>query len=90
MNPHQFLDAIMAFCHFTNASVTSYGRSRKHNEDVGGKVFSPHQFWLGCDVVYDDLPVPSAVAHETAERLGLFLISEGDHDHLQPLDWKAG
>lgn len=25
-----------------------------------------------------------------AERLGLRVFFEGDHDHLQPLDWKAG
>lgn len=33
---------------------------------------------------------PVAERGAIAERLGLKLIDEGDHDHLQPLDWRAG
>jgi hypothetical protein len=46
---------------------------------------SPHLCWLGADVVYDG-PAPEHGAR-WAMRLDLKLIREGDHDHLQPLDW---
>lgn len=36
----------------------------------------------------DELPFVQRA--EIAGRLGLKLIAEGDHDHLQPLDWRAG
>lgn len=36
-------------------------------------------------------PQPSRAAKiELATRLGLLLIDEGDHDHLQPLTWTKG
>jgi hypothetical protein len=35
-------------------------------------------------------PMPLVEREERAMRLGLKLIDEGDHDHLQPLDWRAG
>lgn len=35
-------------------------------------------------------PMPLAEREERARRLGLKLIDEGVHDHLQPLDWRAG
>ena len=89
MTLHTFVDAVVAYCHATGASVTSWGRSRAHNAKVGGQLYSPHRFWLGLDVVYDQT-LSGAERSQTARRLGLFLLDEGGHDHLQPLDWTKG
>lgn len=95
MTRSEFYEAACQYAALTGASQTSGLRSFKHNAEVGGKPFSPHLFGLGLDLVYDDLtmltdPVKGARNKEIANRLGLFLLREGDHDHLQPLDWRAG
>ena len=92
MTPHDFLDALRTYCALTGASVTSYGRTPGHNADpkIGGVKNSAHLYWLAADVVYDPpVPIPS-VRTERARRLGLWLLAEGDHDHLQPLEWSKG
>lgn len=89
MSPDQFLDALRAYCSITGASVTSFGRTWEHNREVGGVPRSAHIVWLAADVVYD-ADRPPADGPEWAGRLGLRLIREGDHDHLQPLDWRKG
>jgi hypothetical protein len=89
MTPSDFMELLIAYCLFTRGSVKSYGRTLQHNAQVGGVELSAHQFWVGADVVYDE-PVELELAKATAERLGLRLIREADHDHLQPLGWPAG
>lgn len=89
MTTGEFAEAAKTYCMLMDGSVTSFGRTVTHNHNVGGVKFSAHRFWLGLDVVYD-IPLPEADRIETARRLGLKLIAEGDHDHLQPLDWQAG
>lgn len=84
-----FCDAVRTYCTMTGASVTSWGRTPKHNQAVGGVAFSAHQVWLGLDVVYD-APVEEGVRKVWAGRLGLRLVIEGDHDHVQPSEWAAG
>ena len=84
----EFADAVRAYALITGASATSWGRTEKHNEAVGGVKYSAHRFWLAADLVYDGPPPPDAVA--VAHRLGLKLIEEGDHHHVQPLGWIAG
>ena len=89
MTPHEFLDAMMQLASRHCFRETSGYRSRVSNANVGGKLFSAHQYWLGRDIILE----PGESLEETKEsarRLGLFLIDEGDHFHLQPLDWKAG
>ena len=67
-------------------SVTSGGRSPNRNAQVGGKPNSAHLLDLAADVVPDGLT--SDAARETLARgLGLMLIIEADHDHLQPMEW---
>jgi Peptidase M15 len=90
MEPHEFFDALRNWCAFFDGSITSYGRTSKHNSEVGGVSFSAHLFWLAADVVYDDPPPSINVATETAKRLKLMLVREPDHDHLQPADWPPG
>lgn len=88
MTVGDFAEAVAMYCLLHGGSITSWGRSTKHNKDVGGVAGSSHRFWRGADVVYDTPPVATRV--EYASRLGLKLLPEGDHDHLQPLDWRAG
>lgn len=64
--------------------MSSGGRTVAHNRSVGGAPRSYHLLWLAVDVVYDEMP-PEDDARETARQLGIHLIRETDHDHLQPL-----
>lgn len=89
MSPIEFYSRLVAYCAAMGASVTSYGRTTKHNQDLHGVAGSPHRFWCAADVVYDERP-PALTAGEAARRLGLKLIREADHDHLQPLGWPPG
>jgi len=79
----------MTFCDLTGGSVTSWKRTVRHNTEVGGVPNSAHLYGLGFDVVYDARP-PLAATMERARRLGLKLIREDDHDHIQPWNWEAG
>lgn len=91
MSIGEFAEAVAMYCLLHGGSITSWGRSTHHNREVGGVPGSPHRFWRGADVVYDDLNTQSdPLRLEYARRLGLKIVQEGDHDHLQPLDWAAG
>lgn len=74
----------MGYCYAMKASVSSYGRTEKHNKAVGGKDDSNHLQWLAADVVYDE-PIVKARRDKVARRYGLEVIDEGDHDHVEPL-----
>lgn len=89
MSPERFAEAVRIYCAYTKASGTSSGRTAKHNKAVGGVPTSAHQFWLAIDVVYDE-PLPIELRKDVGARLGLTVIVEGDHDHLQPAGWRAG
>jgi Peptidase M15 len=86
MMPRDFAVAIIAYCDATNGSVTSWGRSERHNHAVGGAADSAHRWWLAADVIYDERP-DHATARRLAAAYGLHLRRETDHDHLQPADW---
>lgn len=85
----EFAQAVAEYCLLTRASETSGGRTVRHNEAVGGVAASPHLYFRGRDVVYDQVP-PTHYRIDCARRLGLLVIIEDDHDHLQPIDWRAG
>jgi hypothetical protein len=90
MTVGEFAEAVRAYCLIHGGSVTSWGRTTEHNAKVGGVPGSAHRFFLGLDVVYD-APAPHDHTRDSdAARLGLLVIHEGDHDHLQPGDWRAG
>jgi len=89
MSPSEFQDRLIVFALVTGASTTSTGRTKQHNQIVGGVEHSAHRAWVAADVVYDS-DAGRDGALEWARRLGLRLIREGDHDHLQPADWQAG
>ncbi len=84
MNPVEFACALIAYCFATKGSVTSWGRTESHNRHVGGVPHSKHQTFQAADVVYDHRP-PLATARRRAAALGIKLLRESDHDHLQPL-----
>jgi hypothetical protein len=83
-------EAILRYCRTTDASVTSGYRTELHNGALKGSVpDSPHTRGLAADVVYDHPGV--ATTRETfASDLGLEIVHESDHDHLQPKGWKDG
>ena len=84
MTPDGFAAALMAFCAWSRGSVSSWGRSAERNAEVGGHTHSYHLIWLAADVVYAPNPRPAqAAARRRAAQLGIKLIREGDHDHLQ-------
>lgn len=86
MTPDEFRLKLQIYCTLTGASVTSYGRTTFHNRQVGGVLYSAHQFWLAADVVYDAAGSDDW-RNKIAARLGLRRLVETDHDHLQPIDW---
>lgn len=63
-------------------SVTSWGRSRKHNTAVGGDSNSRHLLFLAVDGVTDE-PVDRHLFIDNCARLGLRAIWEEDHWHVQ-------
>ena len=78
-----FAEALRDYCQALDASVTSYGRTRAHNAKVGGFETSRHLHWLAADVVYDE-QMPISTRNALAAQLGLTVLHEDDHDHLQP------
>jgi hypothetical protein len=85
MSPSQFAEALIAYCGWSHASVTSYGRTPTRNQKVGGVPGSKHLSWLAADVVYDGAQPDLSAAKQRARHLGLLLLREDTHDHLQAL-----
>mgnify|MGYP005815357511 CR=1 FL=1 len=84
MTPSDFADSLRAYCGWSRASVTSYVRSPERNKLVGGAVDSRHLIALAADVSYHPNVAPRlATAKRQALKLGMTLIREDDHDHLQ-------
>lgn len=74
---------IYLLCRVYGLSVTSWGRTEKRNAEVGGVPNSWHLRFLGVDVVPDD-PIVFEPLQHLADQLGLELIAEGDHWHIEP------
>lgn len=63
---------------------TSGYRSPQANAAVGGVVGSLHQTWLAVDIILDDMSPHNRLDFmKAATRMGLKVIDEGDHLHLQ-------
>ena len=82
----EFWTAVDSYCLRVTGSVTSGRRTPARNRFVGGSARSAHLEGLGADVVPDS-EMPTDDRHAIATELGLRLIAEGDHDHLQPAGW---
>jgi uncharacterized protein YcbK (DUF882 family) len=65
-------------------SVTSWLRSQERNKAVGGSRDSNHMTALAVDVVLDGGEDTISFKLQ-ANKLGLKVLDEGDHLHLQPL-----
>jgi len=76
-------ERVILLCCKWRGSVSSWGRTPKHNKDVGGVDGSIHLLWLGLDVVLDEMK-KNIDFEKDADRLGLVAIFEGDHYHLHP------
>jgi len=63
-------------------SVTSWIRTPKRNKHVGGHPHSKHLLGLAVDIVPDD-PDDKAIIMLTFRKLGLMVLDEGDHIHVQ-------
>lgn len=72
--------ALILLCY--EGSVSSWLRSKKRNNEVGGHVMSLHLVGLAVDVVFDD-DEQKFGGMQMAERLGLLAIDEDDHVHIQ-------
>lgn len=64
-------------------SVTSWIRTEKRNNVVGGKGDSFHLAGLGIDIVLDN-PGDNRRLIARAKRYNLDAVDEGDHVHLEP------
>jgi hypothetical protein len=84
-----FAEAIFTYCVLTGGSEIGGRRTEKRNALKSGVQHSAHLVKLASDVVYDT-DIPFEVRSSWARRLGLKLIVEDDHDHLEPYDWQPG
>lgn len=82
----EFCLAAYRYASRVRGSVTSWYRTGDRNMSVGGHLRSLHLQGLAVDVVLDE-PLTHKIAtdarHRLAADLGLKLVIEGDHDHLQ-------
>lgn len=78
----EFAERVYLYCSVLGGSTTSWIRTEKHNQRVKGHPRSLHRVGLGCDVIYDATP-ERELRVQWADRLGLQVVMEGDHDHLQ-------
>jgi len=79
-----FCHSVFLYCQSVNGSVTSWIRTPKRNSAVGGVFRSLHLSAEAMDVVVDDPLAPSPdERHTLAATLGLRLLIEEDHDHLE-------
>ena len=86
MTPIDFAESLLAYAAWSRGSVTSWGRSPERNASVGGHLNSLHLSFLAADIGYAPNPTPPlAKARKRASQLGMRLIRESDHDHLQAL-----
>lgn len=83
MDLFRFALCVLSLCYKHQGSVTSWGRTAKHNKAVGGVPESYHLLWFGCDVVLDEM-AKNSVFEQDAHYFGLVALLEGDHYHLQP------
>ncbi len=78
----EFTQKIVTLSSVVPFSVTSWGRSKKHNLEVGGNKHSRHRDWLGIDIILDN-PEDKEDLFHYAIKAGLKYLDEGDHIHLQ-------
>lgn len=85
MNLDYFCQAVFAICKLYGGSVTSWIRSREHNQKVGGLQRSFHVIGLAVDIVLDDsTPEKVQAIIDYAKHYRLQVIDEKTHLHIEP------
>lgn len=77
-----FAMAIRELCSAHDVSVTSWWRTRARNDHVGGLPNSRHLDGIGADIELDPGQDRADVI-ATARALGLQVVDEGDHIHVE-------
>ncbi len=77
-----FADKVLALCLIYDCSETSGFRTDMRNTAVGGADDSRHKEALAKDIVPDDVRQTHEIKH-AAQKLGLWVLVESDHIHLQ-------
>lgn len=83
MDPFTFISIVAAICAKHRGSVSSWGRTPKRNEEVGGHPKSYHMIWMGADVILDVM-LKNQEFEEDCEKFKILAVFEKDHYHLQP------
>lgn len=83
MTRPEFIESVAQLCVEFGGSVTSWIRTMKRNTIVGGHPRSRHMTGFGVDVVLDEESHIPAF-RDAAYQLGLSVLDEGDHLHIQP------
>jgi len=83
MDVQVFAVAVYRYCQRVKGSVTSWIRTPFRNRSVGGVMRSLHLEALAVDVVLDAEFIQVDDRHLLAHELGLKLVVESDHDHLE-------
>lgn len=82
MSANDFAIAILGLAARFRFSVTSWGRSEKHNHDVRGVADSLHLYFLAVDVELDEgEDRPAFIV--AAQRQGLVVVDDGGDLHVQ-------
>lgn len=76
-----FADTVLSLGCVYNVSVTSWGRTPKHNKAVGGEKDSKHMQWLAVDLVIDEERDREPVIRYLRD-CGCFVLDEGTHIHV--------
>jgi uncharacterized protein YcbK (DUF882 family) len=83
MTALEFAARVLQLAVAVRLSVTSWIRSPRRNQQVGGVAGSRHLDGCAVDVVLDD-PADRPALQRLADRLGLRVLDEADHLHLEP------
>ena len=82
MAPSEFLWRMIAMSTRYHFRVTSYYRDKQSNDELGGHPHSRHQFWLAMDIILQNQDDRQSFMVD-AKRLGLVVVDEGSHLHVQ-------
>ena len=85
MTKLEFLEKIDDIVSRFNGSITSWRRSKKHNDEIGGHPNSRHLYGWAVDVVLDNSEDTLSFINE-CERQRLKAINESSHIHVQKGD----
>ena len=77
-----YLQDMIVLCLRYNGSVTSWIRSPKRNENVGGVPDSLHLVGLAVDVAFDT-PEDKEDAHKFAKSMGYDVVPYSGHLHIE-------